>query len=573
MFFGNLVFAQLTEFSHGDILSAGAMNQNFKYLEKRFGGIRETTVNCGTSGTGSGINSAIQNGYNSIVINGICKENIKVNGKKGNTRLLKLRGANNDASQDKIIDNSSYTEHVLKFNYGGMLVTIDNLTISGGDRAITTWANINLRIYNSKVEGYKNRGINLGGGAVFDAENLTIDGSYSGATTDEVGFQIWGKSVAWFDNLTITNNQKYGLTTWNSHIDVNGNITLTGNGRAINVGGGATFSSDANITISGSTDRAISVNQGFLSIWDGTTSITNTTGVILNSWMSNIEIKNLTATGDGSSSDNIFNINSSVFSLKNLSISNAGEHGIWIGNSTGEFDNLTSSNNKQAGIAASQSRIEMRDSVISGNEDDGIELNQASSLELRSSTISSNSDEGIEVEGNSYLKVRDSTISNNDDDAIKINEGSVVDVRDSTITGKAGESAIVGYNNSTLILNEGSSGTTLISSTNADAIYLRNSHGEIREGVVVSATGTNWASGIELWGSSIRIEEGATVNGTQDGGSVVGHMYSTIEISHGSTVSLPVWCGNDNTTTVALMSSGSNYSSATIGNNCKTLRF
>ena len=571
MFFGNLVFAQLTEFSMGDILSAGAMNQNFKYLEKRFGGIRETTVNCGTSGTGSGINSAIQNGYNSIVINGICKENIKVNGKKGNTRLLKLRGANNDASQDKIIDNSSYTEHVLKFNYGGMLVTIDNLTISGGDRAITTWANINLRIYNSKVEGYKNLGINLGGGAVFDAENLTIDGSYSGATTDEVGFQIWGKSVAWFDNLTITNNQKYGLTTWNSHIDVNGNITLTGNGRAINVGGGATFSSDANITISGSTDRAISVNQGFLSIWDGTTSITNTTGVILNSWMSNIEIKNLTATGDGSS-DHIFSINNSVFSLKNLSLSNAGEHGIWIGNSNGEIDNLTSSNNKQAGIAASQSRIEMRDSVISGNEDDGIELDQASSLELRSSTISSNEDEGIDVEGSSYIKVRDSTISNNDDKAIKIDEGSVLDVKDSTITGKSGKNAIAGFNKSIMLLSE-DDGSTVISTTNSDAIYLRNSHGEIRDGVVVSATGTNWASGIELWGSSINIEEGATVSGTQDGGSVSGSMYSTIEISHGSTVSLPVWCGNDNTTTVALMSSGSNYSSATIGNNCKTLRF
>ena len=572
MFFGNLVFAQLTEFSMGDILSAGAMNQNFKYLEKRFGGIRETTVNCGTSGTGSGINSAIQNGYNSIVINGICKENIKVDGKKGNTRLLKLRGANNDASQDKIIDNSSYTEHVLKFNYGGMLVTIDNLTISGGDRAITAWSNINLKIYNSKVEGYKNRGINLSGGSILDAENLTIDGSYSGATTDEVGLQMWGKSVAWFENLTITNNQKYGLTTWNSVIDVNGNITLTGNGRAINVGGGATFSSDANITISGSTDRAISVNQGFLTIWDGTTSITNTTGVILNSWMSNIHIENLTATGDGSSSDNIFNINSSVFSLKNLSISNSGEHGIWIGNSTGEFDNLTSSNNKEDGIAASQSRIEMRDSVISGNEGDGIELDQASSLELRSSTISSNEDEGIDVEGSSYIKVRDSTISNNDDKAIKIDEGSVLEVKDSTITGKSGKNAIAGFNKSIMIISE-DDGSTVISTTNSDAIYLRNSHGEIRDGVVVSATGTNWASGIELFSGSINIKEGATVSGTQDGGSVVGHMYSTIEISHGSTVSLPVWCGNDNTTTVALMSSGSNYSSATIGNNCKTLRF
>jgi parallel beta-helix repeat protein len=287
--------------------------------------------------------------------------------------------------------------------------------------------------------------------------------------------------------------------------------------------------------------------------------------------MSNIHIKNLTATGDGSS-DHIFSINNSVFSLENLSLSNAGEHGIWIGNSTGEFDNLTSSNNKEDGIAASQSRIEMRDSVISGNEGDGIELDQASSLELRSSTISSNEDEGIDVEGSSYLKVRDSTISNNDDKAIKIDEGSVLEVKDSTITGKSGKNAIAGFNKSIMIISE-DDGSTVISTTNSDAIYLRNSHGEIREGVVVSATGTNWASGIELWGSSIRIEEGATVNGTQDGGSVVGHMYSTIEISHGSTVSLPVWCGNDNTTTVALMSSGSNYSSATIGNNCKTLRF
>ena len=124
-----------------------------------------------------------------------------------------------------------------------------------------------------------------------------------------------------------------------------------------------------------------------------------------------------------------------------------------------------------------------------------------------------------------------------------------------------------------MFLNEGD-GTTVISTTNSDAIYLRNSHGEIRDGVVVSATGnSNYPSGIELFSGSINIKEGATVSGTQDGGSVVGHMYSTIEIEHGSTVSSPVWCGYDNTTTVALMSSGSNYSSATIGNNCKTLRF
>ena len=97
LFFESMAFAQLTEFSQGDILSAGSMNQNFKYLESKLGGINETTVNCGTDGNGHGIKDAIQKGFNSIVINGICKENIKLDGREGNVpRLLKLRGANND---------------------------------------------------------------------------------------------------------------------------------------------------------------------------------------------------------------------------------------------------------------------------------------------------------------------------------------------------------------------------------------------------------------------------------------------------------------------------------------------
>ena len=33
IFFGSIASAQLTEFSQGDILSAGAMNQNFKWID------------------------------------------------------------------------------------------------------------------------------------------------------------------------------------------------------------------------------------------------------------------------------------------------------------------------------------------------------------------------------------------------------------------------------------------------------------------------------------------------------------------------------------------------------------
>ena len=140
IFFSSLAFAQLTEFSQGDILSAGSMNQNFKYLESKLGGINETTVNCGTDGNGHGINDAIQKGFNSIVINGICKENIKLDGREGNVpRLLKLRGANNDYTKDKIVDNSSYSNHVINVLFDGILVTLDNLTKSGGIRTIRSW--------------------------------------------------------------------------------------------------------------------------------------------------------------------------------------------------------------------------------------------------------------------------------------------------------------------------------------------------------------------------------------------------------------------------------------------------
>ena len=547
-------------FTANSAARASEMNANFTYLLERFSGIRETTVNCGNSGTGSGINTAIQNGYNSIVINGICKENIKLDGSEENIpRLLKLRGANNDASQDKIIDNSSYTEHVLTFSHaGGLLVTIDNLTISGGDRGITTWMNVNLLIRNSKVEGYKNRGITLQGNSVMQGENLTIDGSYSGATTEEQGLRMWGGAVAYIaENLTITNNQNYGLYIKSlSLFSSSANITLTGNGRAIDVDR-ASFLSHSNITISGSTDKAINVAQGLFK--SNNTTITNTPGNNFNSWMSNIYIKNLTATGDGSTDKALMEFNKSVGSLYSLSISNSGGDGLQFYNSDIAIDNLTSSNNKGNGLNADMSRIEIKNSVISGNEDDGIDIGNGSSLSVKSSTISSNLDDGIAVRTGSYANIRDSTtISNNADDGIKVSEGSILEIENSTITGKAGEKAIIGYNNSTLTLTESSSGTTLISTTNANAIYLINSFGEIRDGVTVTSDTT----GIGLsMNSSLRIVEGATVNGAISGG-----WRSTIDIENASTISSPIWC--DSGTQTILIIDNATSQGKTIGNTC-----
>ena len=513
-------------FSANTAAKASEVNENFTYLLERFGGIRETTVNCGTSGSGSGINSAIQNGYNSIVINGICKENIKLDGTEGNIpRLLKLRGANNDASQDKIIDNSSYTEHVLTFSHaGGLLVTIDNLTISGGDRGITTWMNVNLLIRNSKVEGYKNRGITLQGNSVMQGENLTIDGSYSGATTEEQGLRMWGGALAYIEeNLTITNNQKYGLTMWLSDIEVDGNVTLTGNGRAINVYDGAVFSSAANITISGSTDKAINVRQGHFHKWDGTISITNTPGNNFHAWMSNIKINNLTATGDGSTEESLVVINQSSSIFETLNISNSGKNGIESDSAIIYVDNLTAKNNKGDGIDASRTNLTVNNSTIAENDGKGIVLHNVSNLTLNSSIVSSTNDISIFASRGSFFDVK---------------------------------------------------GTSVISSTNKEAIKIdHNSSGRIQSGANVTSTASN--NGWGVWirkGGLIEINSGSTIAGNSSAESINGELGAKIDIDYGATVQ-SVLCGNDNQTMVILNGSSGNYPTPTIGSNCITVKY
>ena len=116
------VLAQLTEFRAGDKLSASEMNKNFQYLEEQFQGSRKTIVNCGTSGNGSGINEAIDNGYTDITITGICQENIRATVWRESTadsnqpsgklapRYLKITGANSSA---KIVDATSNTETLI----------------------------------------------------------------------------------------------------------------------------------------------------------------------------------------------------------------------------------------------------------------------------------------------------------------------------------------------------------------------------------------------------------------------------------------------------------------------------
>ena len=429
IFFGSIASAQLTEFSQGDILSAGAMNQNFKYLEDRIAGINETTVDCGTDGNGAGINEAIRKGFNSIVIKGICKENISFNGSTGNSiRLLKLRGAINDSSLDKIVDNSSYSDHVLKFNYGGMLVTIDNLTISGGDRGITTWMNIGIRIRNSKIEGYKNRGLTIQGSSVLEAENLVIDGSYSGASSEEQGLRMWGESNAYIDNLTVSNNQKYGITLWLSSIETNGILNLSNNSRAINVGKGASFTTKSKINISGSSNRAINVSQGLFQQWDGTLDVTNTSGIIFRSWQGKIQMNHLKANGLDSNQDKLLSFDKSLCDLRNIDLKDNPKTLLEFNESHCYVDNITISGSKSNGLELSRhSNLTLRNALISNNDGHGVEVKRNSYINISNSIIKENNENGIDVSRNSYIDLYSSTIKSNKKNGVSVSHNSTLD--------------------------------------------------------------------------------------------------------------------------------------------------
>ena len=429
IFFGSIASAQLTEFSQGDILSAGAMNQNFKYLEDRIAGINETTVDCGTDGNGAGINEAIRKGFNSIVIKGICKENISFNGSTGNSiRLLKLRGANNDSSLDKIVDNSSYSDHVLKFNYGGMLVTIDNLTISGGDRGITTWMNIGIRIRNSKIEGYKNRGLTIQGSSVLEAENLVIDGSYSGASSEEQGLRMWGESNAYIDNLTVSNNQNYGITLFLSSIETNGILNLSNNSRAINVGKGASFTTKSKINISGSSNRAINVSQGLFQQWDGTLDVTNTSGIIFRSWQGKIQMNHLKANGLDSNQDELLSFDKSLCDLRNIDLKDNPKTLLEFNESHCYVDNITISGSKSNGLELSRhSNLTLRNALISNNDGHGVEVKRNSYINISKSIIKENNENGIDVSRNSYIDLYSSTIKSNKKNGVSVSHNSTLD--------------------------------------------------------------------------------------------------------------------------------------------------
>ena len=520
MFFGNLVFAQLTEFSQGDILSAGAMNQNFKYLEKRFGGLNETTVDCGTTGSGSGINAAIKNGYNSIIVKGICKENIARKAKEGKRGILKLRGFSNNKASDKIVDNSSNTESVILMGSLTFL-KIDNVTISGGTRGINVVGNSFLRADDITVEKYTDTGINVGTSSAAWLGSVTVDGTQQ-SSSDERGIYVEDESVGWIYGTTTVNGNSSdsgGIGASNSTIWLTGTINLDSNKQALVIQSGGNMGLyESTTTITNSTSYGIKAYHG--KIWNyGTMTISNNSEgnyAVMIDW-SEAYLRNMTISG-GTGTRPLVEVWRGQLTLDGATIKDHQGDLFYAGGSNLHFRGTNSFSNKDSSDDRCVVYFEDTDFKIDGSTDDGsttingTNTTGCAAFNLKRSrgeirNITATGAQEALYAATSDVQIKGGTFSSTGQPGIKLVEGSRFKIRsndnDISITSSADNALDV--KSSYLKLDKGSKNLT-ISSTASGAGDIR-----IRERSTVEIEDHTYATVEVSRASYLHIDDDATV--------------------------------------------------------------
>ena len=515
MFFGNLVFAQLTEFSQGDILSAGAMNQNFKYLEKRFGGLNETTVDCGTTGSGSGINAAIKNGYNSIIVKGICKENIDWDPKAGKRGILKLRGFSNNQASDKIVDNSSNTESVIYIGSSTFL-KIDNVTISGGTRGINVVGNSFLRADDITVEKYTERGISVGSSSAAWLGSVTADGTQQ-SSSDEIGISVNDGSYGWIHGTTTVNGNSSdsgGIRSSAGTIWLTGTINLDSNKQSLVIESGGNMGLyDSTTTITNSTSYGIKAYYG--KIWNyGTMTIRNNSdgnyAVMID--RSEAYLKDMTISG-GTGTSPLVEVWQGQLTLDGATIKDHQGDLFYAGGSTLQFRGTNSFSNKDS--SSSRCVVYFEDTDFNIQDSTTINGTNTTGCSAFNLTRSRGKIKNITVTGaqeglyaaTSDVEIRGGTFSSAGQPGIKVVEGSRFKIRsnDEDISITSSGDVALDVKSSYLKLDKGSKNLT-ISSTSSGAGDIR-----IRERSTVEIQDHTYANVEVTRASYLHIDEDATI--------------------------------------------------------------
>ena len=154
IFFGSIASAQLTEFSQGDILSAGSMNQNFKSLQDQFYWNKKE-VDCSTDN----LTGAINDGYNHIVVNGSCSIKSLTTGGWDFTKYCSDNGDHKPISRIKIIGKTGSSSDSITIgnvgNCGALFGSFGGFMHLENIKIITEAVNVNdggfMRIEDSSI--------------------------------------------------------------------------------------------------------------------------------------------------------------------------------------------------------------------------------------------------------------------------------------------------------------------------------------------------------------------------------------------------------------------------------------
>ncbi len=424
------VQAQLTEFRAGDKLSASEMNKNFQYLEGQFRGARKTTVNCGTSGNGSGINEAIENGYTDITITGICKENIRATVWRESTadnnqpsgklapRYLKITGANSSA---KIVDATSNTETLI-FVTSGATLSLKNLTLSGGQQGVVAARNSNLYLSNVRVENFTDNGI-----VVADSSWLGVDEGGVVVEGNDTGFGVYliNGASGWMYKSNISNVER-GIVVY---------------------GGSFFYIRDTDIS---DTKIGIRVDASKLIKYEGTADINNASEcgikVTANSLFKNssgkLTIKNIESSNplcfevSDSYLNDVTATGDSVFSNSRSYITNSTFNGsieLRSGTNVLMYTSNLVSLEKVGMRIYDNSGLRIEDSIISTTID-SIYINPKGSLTGRNVEISSNLGLAVYLDQNSNIWLTDSVLRSNGKSALVLRGNSSSELSNTTVS-------------------------------------------------------------------------------------------------------------------------------------------
>ena len=443
--FAGSAYAIPNTFSEGDVISAEQMNENFQYLEQQFRGARATTVDCGTSGTGSGINQAIAQGFNDITVSGTCNENLLFGitnpdfGYSGKLapRLLKLSGEDSFAT---IKDSSNNTDKLIMIQ-GGATVLIENLILDGGEDGIVSAGNSDLTLNDVTVQNFTGRGIYITDSSNLDSyTTLTIKGNQQGT-----GLSLCGGSFGSFTKATISDvdtgikvHCNAGL--WAIEFDISNVVT--------------------GITVDNAKFNKYSENPGTISNLRG--------GPALNLKNAKAELHNLNIPNfDGGTETAAIYAVTSELRLNDSTASTAtggASHIISSGMAKMWLNNINFSGKFEVAVlglyAGSHAIVE--GSQLTSNSYLGIDLTGMSSIWIFGTDVTAQG-EGVTAEENSFFQIRDgSTIKVSDGTGIIAETGSGVYVRSGSNITSTGGPAIDMQQNTWLNIESVEQGETTI---------------------------------------------------------------------------------------------------------------